>query len=111
MAMQILDSNRARAKWRDILDKAHAGTGEVVIERYGQPVAAVISYADYVALQDELDDLRAARRARAIYEEWMRDPAIARPYAEFRAELVAEGVLSDDEANQEPLDDPDQQGC
>lgn len=111
MAMQILDSNRARAKWRDILDKAHAGTGEVVIERYGEPVAAVISYADYMALQDELDDLRAGRRAQAIYEEWLHDSSSARPYTEFRAELVAEGVLSDDEANQEPLDDSDQQGC
>jgi hypothetical protein len=25
----------------------------VVIERYGQPVAVVIAYEDYVALQDE----------------------------------------------------------
>ena len=108
MAMQIMDSNRARAKWRDILDKAHAGTGDVVIERYGQRVAAVIPYVDYVTLQDELDDLRAARRAQAVYEEWMRDPSTARPYTEFRAELVAEGVLGDDEANQEPLDNRDQ---
>jgi len=112
MTMQILDSNRARAKWRDILDKAHAGIADVVIERYGQPVAAVIAYADYVALRDELDDLRAARRAQAIYEEWRRDPSVARPYTEFRAELVAEGVLDEyDETNQGPLDDSDQQGC
>jgi PHD/YefM family antitoxin component YafN of YafNO toxin-antitoxin module len=55
----------------------------------------VISYADYEALQDELDDLRAARRAAAIYEEWKSDPSSARPYAEIRAELVAEGKLDE----------------
>jgi prevent-host-death family protein len=96
MTIQILDSNRARAQWRDVLDLATTGTSDVVIERYGKPVAVVIAYADFVDLQDELDDLRAARRAAAIYEEWKRDRSSARPYAEVRAELVAEGMLDDD---------------
>jgi len=96
MTVRVLDSNRARAKWRDILDAATAGDSDVVIERYGKPVVAVIAYGDFVALQDELADLRAARRAAAIYEEWKREPSSARPYAEFRAELVAEGQLDDE---------------
>ena len=96
MTVQTLDSNRARAKWRDILDQATSGASDVVIERYGKPVVAVIAYADFVALQDELEELRAARRAAAIYEEWKRDPSSARPYAEFRAEMVAERALGDD---------------
>lgn len=97
MTVQTYDSNRARAKWRDVLDVASAGTSDVVIERYGKPVAVVIAYDDYISVQDELDDQRAARRAAAIYEEWKRDPSVARPYAEFRAELVEKGVLNDKE--------------
>lgn len=99
MNVQIYESNRARAKWRDVLDATATGETDVIVKRYGKPVVVVIPYADYVAMQDELDDIRAARRAQAIYEEWKRDPSSARPYAEFRAELVAEGVLDDlDEA-------------
>jgi prevent-host-death family protein len=100
MEARILDSHQARAKWRDVLDVAGAGASDVVVERYGKPVVAVIPYEDYAALQEELDELRAARRATAIYEQWKRDPSISRPYTEFRAELVGEGVL--DDADQTP---------
>lgn len=96
MTIQKFDSNRARTQWRDVLDTVTTGTSDIVIERYGKPVAAVIAYRDFLALQDELDDLRAARRAEAVYEEWKSDPSSARPYADFRAELVAEGKLDDD---------------
>jgi prevent-host-death family protein len=96
MTIQIYDSHRARAKWRDVLDVATAGSSDVVIERYGKPVAVVIAYDDYIAVQDELDDRRAARLATAIYEEWKREPSVARPYTEFRAGLVEKGVLHDE---------------
>jgi prevent-host-death family protein len=103
LSTQTYESHRARAKWRDILDITTGGETDVVVERYGKPVVVVIAYADYIAIQDQLDDMRAARRAQAIYEEWKSDPSSARPYAEFRAELVAEGAL--DEYNQTPLGD------
>jgi PHD/YefM family antitoxin component YafN of YafNO toxin-antitoxin module len=93
MTVRVLDSNRARALWRDILDKAQAGGEDVIVERYGKKVAAVIAYDDFAALEDELDDLRAARRAGAAYEEWKKEPGRAVPYETFRAELVAEGLL------------------
>ena len=96
MTVQKLDSNRARTRWRDVLDTVAAGASDIVIERYGKPVAVVIAYRDFVALQDELDDLRAARRAEAVYEEWKSDQSSARPYADFRAEMVAEGKLDGD---------------
>jgi prevent-host-death family protein len=95
MTVRVYESNRARSQWRHVLDEATTGEADIVVERYGKPVAVVISYVDYEALQDELDDLRAARRATAIYEEWKRDPASARPYAEIRAELVTEGKLNE----------------
>jgi prevent-host-death family protein len=92
MALTTLDSNAARAHWRRVLDKASAG-GDTVIERYGQPAAAIIPYDDYLALQDELEDLRAARHAAEALEAWERDPSRGRSYAEVRAELVKEGQL------------------
>lgn len=54
----------------------------------------MIAYGDHMAVQDELDDQRAARRAAAIYKEWKRDPSVARPYAEFRAGLVEKGKVA-----------------
>lgn len=92
MTVRTVDSNRARIHWRDVLDTARAGL-DSVIEHYGRPTAAVIPYSDYEALQEELDDLRASRRAAVAYEAWQRDPSLGRPYNEVRAELVAEGLL------------------
>ena len=93
MTVRVVESNRARALWREILDKAQAGGEDVIVERYGKKVAAVIAYDDFVAVQDELDDLRAARRAGEAYEEWKQDPGQAVPYEAFRAGLVADGLL------------------
>lgn len=92
MAYQILSSEDARTRWRDILDAA--GTGQdVVIARYGKPMAAVIPIADYDALLEELEDLRAARRAQAALDAWQEDRNRGRPYAAVREELVAEGLI------------------
>lgn len=96
MTVATIDSNAARAQWRSLLDIAGEGKADIVITRYGQPVATVIDYEDWVALQDELDDLRSARRANEVYQEYLRDPSTARPWADIRAELVAEGLLDDE---------------
>ena len=95
MRQTILSSREARTRWRDVLDAVNQGKTDVVIERYGKPVAAVIAYEDYEALMEELEDLRDGRLAVAAYEEWKRDPSTARPYEEIRAELIAEGLLDE----------------
>ena len=92
MAYQVLNSEDARTRWRDILDAAGMGQ-DVVIARYGKPMAAVIPIADYEALLDELEDLRAARRAQAALEAWREDRSRGRAYSAVREELVAEGLL------------------
>ncbi len=93
MAYQILNSEDARTRWRDILDIA--GTGQdVVIARYGKPMVAVIPIADYDALLEELEELRAARHAQQSLEAWRKDRSRGRPYAIVREELAAEGLLS-----------------
>lgn len=93
MTYQILNSEDARTRWRDILDAAGMGQ-DVVIARYGKPMAAVIPIADYEALLEELEDIRAARRARAALEAWQADHSRGRPYTAVREELAAEGLLS-----------------
>jgi prevent-host-death family protein len=90
----VIGSKEARIKWRDLLDGAIAGT-DAVIERSGQRVAALIPYSDYEALLEDLEDLRAERQAVEAYEEWQRDPSTARPFEEFEAELIAEGLLDE----------------
>jgi prevent-host-death family protein len=65
---QTYSSSQARAQWRDVLDLAAAGT-DVVIERHGKPMVAVIAYDDYVVLQDKLDVLRMERQNNAYYLE------------------------------------------
>ncbi len=97
MDTAIVSSREARAKWRTVLDTVDKGAADVVIERYGKPIAAIIPYVDYKALLEELEDLRDVRYALAALEEYERDPSTARPYEEIRAELIAEGVWDDDE--------------
>ena len=92
MSIATFDSGEARARWKDIMDAARAGEW-VVIAHYNRPTAAVIHYADFLALQEELDDLRAGRRAAAVYAAWQADPSRGVPYEEVRAELVSEGAL------------------
>lgn len=95
MTQTVLSSREARTKWRDVLDAVNQGKTDIVIERYGKPVAAVIAYEDYEALLEELEDLRDGRLAQIAYEEWKRDPSTARPWEEVEAELIAEGLLDE----------------
>lgn len=94
MTVGTMDSNSPRSRWRDLLDSATAGE-DVVITRYGKPVTAMISYEDYVALLDELDDIRSARRAGAIIADLEAGRTTTRPLDEVEAELKAEGLLDD----------------
>ena len=94
MTQQTLNSDDARSRWRDILDAASSGS-DTVISRYGKPTAAVIPFEDYEAIRDEIEDLRAGRRAQAVLNSWRRDPGSARAYDAVRAELAAEGLLDE----------------
>lgn len=93
MTVTTWDSRAARENWRKLLDSATTGRSDIVITRHGQPAAALIAYEDYLALQGELEELRAARRADAIVAAWRADPSIVRPWDEIEAELVARGLL------------------
>lgn len=95
MSMKTIKSDEARQNWRGLLDDIGAGD-DVVIERYTKPVAAIISYADYLALQEELEDLRAARRAEEILERAKDDPEAFVPWEQVRADLIEDGLLTNE---------------
>jgi prevent-host-death family protein len=74
-------------RMREVLDKVYLGEKDVVIERNGKPVAAIIPVEDYLALQEELEDLRAGRLAQQEYEHWKANPESAVTLEEFEATL------------------------
>ena len=80
-------SGEARAKWRDILDQVFAGKNDVVIERNGKDIAVVIPAVDYEQIRETLEDMRAVREAAASYEEWKKNPSVARSWDEVDTEL------------------------
>ena len=87
MSPTKVKSGEARAKWRVILDQVFAGKGDVVIERNGKDVAVMIPAVDYEQIRETLEDMRAVREAAANYEEWKKDPSVARSWEEVDAEL------------------------
>ncbi len=93
MLAKVMNSKAARASWRDLLDLAHKGEGDTIIERNGRPVAVLIPFEDYEALQDELDDLRSGRRAQAAVDAWEKDHSLGRPWEEVKAEMIHDGLL------------------
>ncbi len=93
MPFKTVSSGEARTQWRDLLDGIQSHASDVVIERYGKPIATLIPFADYQAVLAELDDLRATRGAAVAYEAWKQDPSLGRPWDEIEAELVDEGLL------------------
>ena len=87
MSTTKVKSGEARTKWRDLLDQVLTGKGDVVIERNGKSVAVLIPAVDYEQIQDTLEELRAAREASIAYEEWKRNPSVARSWDDVDAEL------------------------
>lgn len=88
MTLTTVGSREARQNWRDLLDAVYTGASDIVIERNGKPIAALIPYEDYEILAELLEDVRAVRRAR-------QSPATGRSYEEIRAGLKAKGLLDD----------------
>jgi hypothetical protein len=54
---------------------------------------AILTWDNDDAVNEALDDLRAAKRADAAFEEYLRDPSTAVPWETIRSELIAEGKL------------------
>jgi prevent-host-death family protein len=95
MSTTTWDSQAARDNWAGLLATVASGDQSIVITRQGEPVAALLDYAAFVALEEELDDLRAGQRAFAILEEIRAGRRETRPWDQVKAELIAEGLLDE----------------
>ncbi len=93
MALQILDSNTARQKLRDLLDDAMTGDADVIVTRYGKPIVAVIPYQDYISLQEELEALRVERNPLAAHKEWQDNSSTGESWSDVKAEFIAKGLM------------------
>lgn len=93
MSNITVKSSEARAKFRDLLDQVLAGKGDVIIERNGKSVAVLIPAIDYAEFQQQMEEFRAVREAAAAYEEWKRDPSVARAWDEVDDELEGSGEV------------------
>jgi prevent-host-death family protein len=88
MTIIRIKSGEARANWREMIDHVFSGRNDVIIERNGKDVAVLIPAGDYHDIREELDELRAERRATQAYAEWQRDPTVARPWKEVEGEIL-----------------------
>ena len=61
MTVKTVDSRQARNNWREMLDTVMAEDIDIVVTRYNKPVITMLSYEDYVAIQDELIKVRRER--------------------------------------------------
>ncbi len=62
-----ISSREARAKWRDLLDAIYRGSPGIVIERYGKPVAALVSFEDFKGLQQGEIEGNVLKEPMAVY--------------------------------------------
>jgi prevent-host-death family protein len=92
MNSRIITYDEIRQDVAGIVDEVKTG-GTVLVQEANQPVAAIISYADFMALREQLEDLEDIRIAEAALEEYRRDPSTAIPWETVKAELRAEGLL------------------
>ena len=63
-----------------------------LIHQNDEPIAAIIPYADFLALQDQLEDLSDQRAAEAALAEYLRDPSSAISVEEMMAQWAAEDI-------------------
>lgn len=75
---QHISSEKARARWREILDRVAAGE-EIVIERYGRPVAVIAPWREETPVGQ-------LREPAPVYDT----AALAQLKAEIIAEVLAE---------------------
>jgi prevent-host-death family protein len=63
MGVKTVDSRQARNNWREMLDTVMAEDIDIVVTRYNKPVITMLSYEDYVAIQEQLIEVRRERHA------------------------------------------------
>ena len=90
MGVRTIGTREARACFHDLLDDVSGGE-EVVIQRYGKSIAALIPFEDYETLRGELESIRLALEAAEAYEEWKQGRSAAQVHYEVAKRWVPKG--------------------
>ncbi len=83
-----MSSREARERWREVLDTVMKGSNDIVITRYGEPIAVMIPADDYEALADEISEMRMSRLAEQLYEDYLADRDSAVTLETVKSELL-----------------------
>jgi prevent-host-death family protein len=88
MTITRIKSGDARTNWREMIDQVLIGRSDIMIERNGKDVAVLIPAGDYQEIKEDLEDLRAERRAALAYAEWKQDAKVAGPWVVIEGEIL-----------------------
>ena len=80
---QTMKASDVRAKWANLLNKVYKGETEVVVEKSGIPVAAIVSAKEY----EKLKRIQAQRAQRFAILDGLRDAFKDVPQAELEREV------------------------
>lgn len=92
-----MSSDEARSKWREVLDAAVAGN-QVVIERYGKPVAVIMPHAEYM---QSVGKAETVREETAVYQADNWETIKTELINEIKTELLQELELREELPNLE----------
>jgi prevent-host-death family protein len=91
---KVITAEQLRRGLGDVFDTVVTGQ-DIVIERRAKRVAVMIRYEDYEAIQQELENLRDAQRAKEVRDAIRSGRLKTKPWAEVRAALKEKGLLDD----------------
>jgi len=92
MNERTIDYLDAPREWPEVVNNVLSGES-VLLQEANKTVAVIISFDDYLAVREQLEDLHDVRLAEAALEEYRRDPSTAIPWEEAKAKLRAEGLI------------------
>lgn len=85
--VRTVGTKEVRASLRELLDEVTRGE-DVIIQRYGKSIAALIPFEDYEATRGDLENMRLAPTAAEAHEEWRWNRSAAQGYYEVARRWV-----------------------
>jgi prevent-host-death family protein len=67
--VNTVPATKARIHFGEILKRVHSGREQLIIERDGLPIAAIVSYADYERYRESLALSHLSQLSRMVSEE------------------------------------------
>lgn len=92
MSVVTLSADVARVQWRKTIDLVFADKQEIVVERYGEPVAAIMPYRNWLEMKDKVKALELTIKVLERHREMKDNPSAFVSEDEYAHILQAEGL-------------------